>query len=212
MDRLNDYQKEQLQALNLVQNHMMSMDAVGIRCMSSGIEPYLDFRRKLDKFTETHLGRHCTLSCFESRTSACCSRDGIITFWADVVINAFCSGKERLDAMVSSIRNPIRSEKCIYLANEGCLWKIRPLVCAMFLCDPIQTDIIDPNPGLAAQWQEFLDAAKSFRWPDRPVLFDRLELQFMEMGCRSPLMYINTSPGLLRIKQLALEQGETVRS
>jgi hypothetical protein len=44
---------------------------------------------------------------------------------------------------------------------------------------------------------------KSFRWPDRPVLFDQLEQVFMAVGCRSPLMYINTSPGLLRIKQKA---------
>ena len=213
MERLNDYQREQLQALTLVRKQMMAMDTAGIERMSSDVEPYLDFRHRLDLFTRTHLGEHCTQACFESQTSACCSRDGIITFWADVVINAICSGNERLDDMASAIQNPQRAEKCIYLANEGCLWKIRPLVCAMFLCDPIQADIIDPDAELVSQWQGFLDEAKTFRWPDRPVLFDQLELQFMELGCRSPLMYINTSPGLLRVKQLSTaKQDGTIRS
>ncbi|CAB1071247.1 hypothetical protein D1AOALGA4SA_1164 [Olavius algarvensis Delta 1 endosymbiont] len=42
-----------------------------------------------------------------------------------------------------------------------------------------------------------------FTWPDRPVLFDDLESYFLKTGCRSPLMYLHNSPGLLRIKQKA---------
>lgn len=187
----------------MVRKQMAVMDSATLERLSTDIEPYLEFRRRLDQFTDAHLGGHCTYACFESRTSACCSRDGIITFWADVVINAVCSSRKRLDDMVSAIQNPLRDEKCIYLGENGCLWKIRPLVCAMFICDPIQRDVIDANPDLSAQWQDLTEQAKAFRWPDRPVLFDRLELQFMEMGCRSPLMYINTSPGLIRIKQKA---------
>jgi hypothetical protein len=44
---------------------------------------------------------------------------------------------------------------------------------------------------------------KHFRWPDRPVLFDDLEKYFMAAGYSSPLMYLNNSPGLLRVKELA---------
>ncbi len=201
MNRLNAYQQEQLKALTQVRKHLMTLTPDAVRRLSSDIEPYLDFRSRLELFTKSHFGNHCTQACFESRTSACCSRDGIITFWADVVVNALCSGNERLDTMVSAINTPLRAEKCIYLGNEGCYWKIRPLVCAMFLCDPIQTNVINTDPDLSIQWDHFVDQAKSFRWPDRPVLFDQLELQFMDLGCRSPLMYINTSPGLLRIKQ-----------
>ncbi len=201
--RLNDYQKEQLQALTIVRDHLTAMDVNARDRLSTLIGPYLEFRHALDLFTQEQFGRHCTEACFSSRTSACCSRDGIVTFWADVVINAVCSGRKRIDAMVSAIQRPPRSKKCIYLCSDGCLWKVRPLVCAMFLCDPIQNDVIDPDPDLTAQWQRFCDQAKAFRWPDRPVLFDLLELQFMDMGCRSPLMYINTSPGLMRIKAKA---------
>jgi len=208
MDHLNAYQNEQLQALRLVQKHLIAMGPVACGRLSSDIAPYLKFRHSLDVFTKAHLGEHCTHTCFESHTSACCSRDGIITFWADVVINAVCSGRERLDTMASAIQNPLRSQKCIYLGKEGCYWKIRPLVCAMFLCDPIQTTVIDPDPDLVHQWQELSDHAKAFRWPDRPVLFDRLELQFMALGCRSPLMYINTSPGLMHVKKLGTMQDK----
>lgn len=204
---MNAYQKEQFQALVLVRRHLRRIEPAAIGRLKSEIKSYLAFRSRLDLFTETHMAGHCTASCFKSRNSACCSRDGIITFWADVVINAMHSGKKRLDRMVSSIQQPLRTEKCIYLGEKGCLWKVRPLVCAMFVCDPIQSDVIDSDPDLSAQWHQYTVQAKSFRWPDRPVLFDQLELVFMDMGCRSPLMYINNSPGLMRVKQKACMQN-----
>ena len=203
MYQLNGYQKEQLQALKIVRESLGRMDSAAIDQLSLDIRPYLEFRRRLHQFTDTHLGRHCTQACFKSQTSACCSKDGIITFWADMVIDAVQSGRDGLDAKLSAIQRPLHSDKCIYLGDEGCLWKVRPLVCAMFLCDTIQTDVIEPNPELADNWEQFNAQAKTFRWPDRPVLFDKLELRFMEMGFRSSLMYINTSPGLMRIKQKA---------
>jgi hypothetical protein len=204
---VNDYQKEQLQALDLVRHYLRRMEPAAVGRLASDIGPYLEFRSRLDLFTQTHMAGHCTAACFNSRTSACCSRDGIITFWADVVINAVHAGPERLDRMVSSIRNPLRTEKCIYLGDDGCLWKIRPLVCAMFVCHTIQNDVIDPDPHLSAQWQRYAAQAKSFRWPDRPILFDRLERVFMDLGCRSPLMYIHNSPGLMRVKRKACGQN-----
>jgi hypothetical protein len=204
---VNDYQKEQLQALVLVRHHLRRMEPAAVGRLASDIGSYLEFRSRLDQFTQTHMAGHCTASCFKRRTSACCSRDGIITFWADVVINAVHAGQERLDRMVSAIREPLRTEKCIYLGDHGCLWKTRPLVCAMFVCDPIQNDVIDSDPDLSAQWHRFTAQAKSFRWPDRPVLFDRLERVFMDLGCRSPLMYIHNSPGLMRVKRKAAGQN-----
>jgi hypothetical protein len=35
------------------------------------------------------------------------------------------------------------------------------------------------------------------------TFFDELEQRFMAAGCRSPLMYLNTSPGLLNVKRRA---------
>jgi hypothetical protein len=200
---VNTYQEEQLHALAMARKYLRRMESAALGQLKSNMGPYLEFRNRLELFTQTHMAGRCTRSCFKSRTSACCSRDGIITFWADVVINALHSGEKRLDMMASAIRQPSRAEKCIYLGEEGCLWKIRPLVCAMFVCDPIQADIIDSDPNLSSQWHRYAEQAKSFRWPDRPVLFDQLEMIFMDLGCRSPLMYINTSPGLMHVKQKA---------
>jgi len=45
--------------------------------------------------------------------------------------------------------------------------------------------------------------SRRFKWPDRPVLFDTLEKLFLDAGFHSPLMYLHTSPGLLRVKQQA---------
>lgn len=200
---LNNYQQEQLQALIQIRDKLAQMDTATIERIKSDIVPYLEFRRELQCFMDAYLGGYCTRACFESRTSACCSRDGIITFWADAVINVIHCDDRQLDEMEQSIRHPFRKEKCIYLSDHGCRWEIRPLVCAMFICDSVQVDVIDVDPKLTTQWQMLNDRSKAFRWPERPVLFDSLELIFMERGCRSPLMYINTSPGLLRIKRKA---------
>ena len=102
-----------------------------------------------------------------------------------------------------AIKNPFFADKCIYLSPGGCLWAVRPLVCAMFVCDRIQNEVFSANPADAEHWKALNARAKSFRWPDRPVLFDSLERQFIDMGCDSSLMYLNKSPGLLRVKQKA---------
>jgi hypothetical protein len=200
---MNAYQNEQFEALFEVRKQLLRMRASTKSQLDEEIQPYLDFRRRLEVFSGENLGKFCTQACFESQTSACCSKDGIITFWADVVINVICSTDEDLAALVKAIKNPAYPNKCIYLSAKGCLWKVRPLVCAMFVCDQVHRDVIDRSAELKAAWEMHRKSAKSFRWPDRPVLFDRLEAIFIDQGCQSPLMYINNSPGLLRIKQKA---------
>jgi hypothetical protein len=73
----------------------------------------------------------------------------------------------------------------------------------MFLCDQVQDIVLASRPEIASRWQALENEAKGFRWPDRPVLFDLMEQKFIAAGCRSSLMFLNTSPGLLRIKQQA---------
>jgi hypothetical protein len=34
------------------------------------------------------------------------------------------------------------------LGSDGCIWKVTPLVCAMFVCDQAQADAINQNPML----------------------------------------------------------------
>ena len=196
---MNDYQAEQRDALEqIVQN----IDVL-VSIPNDAIGSYLSFRRQLDEFSDHHFARHCTRACFETRTSACCSKDGIITFWADMVINVANSDSRQIDDLFIAIDAPMYADKCIYLGKNGCRWQVRPLGCALFLCDRVKDEVLMRCLDLRTRWEAYQAMGKKFRWPDRPVLFDHLEQVFMGAGCRSPLMYINTSPGLLRIKQLA---------
>ena len=203
MDKLNIYQREQLEALHQVKNRLQKLDGKKRAGLEELIQPYLEFREKLHLFLTTQFGKYCTQACFNSQSSACCSKDGIITFWADHVINACCCTEAALDGLAASIQNPLHKRKCIYLGANGCLWKVTPVVCAMFVCDQALSDTIHQDPELNQAWERYQVQAKAFRWPDKPVLFDLLEEMFIEMGCQSPLMYINSSPGLRQIKKKA---------
>jgi hypothetical protein len=142
----------------------------------------------------------CTKKCFTSRSSACCGREGIATFFADVVINALCSTDEQLDLLEQALRQDPGGFKCVYIGKSGCLWRIKPIVCEMFLCDEAKNTVLRPDPVLLRQWEELRVREKEYTWPDKPVLFDELEALFIRAGCDSPLMYFHRSPGLLRIK------------
>jgi hypothetical protein len=195
---MNSYQREQLDALTQVVKHLEILSSI-----RDDLSAYLAYRRQMDEFSERHFTAFCTPKCFESRASACCSKDGIITFWADVVVNVANADRKQIDDLFSTITTPLFANKCIYLGENGCRWAIRPLGCALFLCDPVQEAVLVRHARLRRQWEVFESTAKAFRWPDRPVLFDHLEQVFIEAGCRSSLMYINTTPGLLRVRQQA---------
>ncbi len=200
---MNEYQVEHLDAFSKIRTILGTFSPATLRSIEAEVSGYLAFRHRLDQFLTRHFDGYCTSACYRSQRSACCSKDGIIVFWADVVINALGSRQEDLDAVETAIRNPVEPRKCIFLGRQGCLWKIRPLLCAMFLCDGAYETVLHGDRDLERQWDQFQQESKSFRWPDRPVLFDRLEQCFMDLGCRSSLMHLNTSPGLLRIKRRA---------
>lgn len=205
---MNDYQREQWDALTLAVEQVMMLNDDERRDLIVEIGSYLKFRKKIDLFLADHFGIHCTKSCYTTRRSACCSKDGIITFWADVVINVCSSSESDLSVLQHALKSPVFDHKCTYLGNDGCCWQIRPLMCAMFLCDQVQQKVFPFDKEVEEEWKELNQEAKAFRWPTRPVLFDRLETFFMDRGCRSPLMYINTSPGLLRIKRQRVKDGD----
>ena len=99
MDEMNTYQKEQLDALHQVQKSLRFLGDRKRAGLIKLIQPYLEFREELQHFLATHFGKYCTQACFNSHSSACCSKDGIITFWADHVINACCSTEEALNEL-----------------------------------------------------------------------------------------------------------------
>jgi len=81
------------------------------------------------------------------------------------------------------------------------MWKIKPIVCGMFICDTAKKLALHGSPKLMREWDALKKKEKSFTWPDRPVLFDEIESYFITAGCSSPLMYMHNSPGLLRVKK-----------
>jgi hypothetical protein len=204
---MNDYQQEQLESLEVIQRQMKGFDEGTRAELNHMIRDYLEFRGETREFLSAHFGGICTRQCYESRVSACCSKDGIITFFADMVINLLISTPDEAAALARVLQKTNDGFKCVYLGPEGCRWRIKPIVCEMFLCDQARTEVFSKNPLGEAQWNTLEQRKKIYTWPDRPVLFDAIEHYFMKAGCRSPLMYLNTSPGLLRIKQQALEKG-----
>ena len=165
------------------------------------LSDYLAYRERVDAFLSRHFTDVCTQSCYQSRRSACCAREGIVTFFADVVINVLCSPPKDIDRIITALKQPNTGFKCIYLTPNGCLWKVKPIVCAMFLCDAALRSVFEVNPTLQYEWEALRDEKNRFTWPDRPVLFDDMEAYFIKAKYTSSLMYLHNSPGLLRIKK-----------
>jgi len=197
---MNAYQKEQLDALQMIRNHLSELTDSEKDSLKNEIADYLEFRSQVAGFMEIHFSEICTEKCYYSRLSACCSKDGIIAFFADVVINALTTGHEDLDCLEQAILNPANEFKCIFLSETGCLWQVKPIVCEMFLCDEAENRAFGDDPEAAKQWETFKERKKNYTWPDKPVLFETLERFFISRGCDSTLMYIHKSPGLMRIK------------
>ena len=200
---MSDYQFEQLETLSLVRMHLKTLprgEKEKLRMMAAD---YLEFRGRVDRFFATYFEDVCNNACYQNRRSACCSREGIITFFADVVLNQLFSDDGEIGLLADALRQENNSLKCVYLGPGGCRWKIKPVVCQMFLCEPAKARVFRDHPAAEAEWIELERERKKFTWPDRPVLFDMIEKYFISMGCGSPLMYLHQSPGLLRVKKKA---------
>ena len=96
---MNSYQKEQLEALSLVRGYLANLALYARQALVSRIADYLLFRDDVDAFLDAHFSDVCTLKCFKSKISACCSRDSIITFFGDVVVNALVTPEEEINAL-----------------------------------------------------------------------------------------------------------------
>ena len=198
---MNTYQKEQIQALQMVRRHVDLLEkSPGFKPgISDQIAEYLSFRDEMNRFYRRYFEPVCSEKCYGSHLSACCSKDGIITFWADHVINVIESGDGALDRLGMVIKNPAYQDKCIYLQKNGCAWKVKPVVCEMFLCPEAEKSVFDLHPEAKRHLDGLKKRKKAFTWPDQPVLFEALEDLFVEAGLDSELMYMHKSPGLLRL-------------
>jgi len=200
---MNDYQREQVNALEAVRLGLAQLGNAGRRQLIDATSDYIRFRQSVDAYLNRHFKSVCTQTCYRSRTSACCSKDGIITFFADAVVNALFASEDALTRMLAVLGRPNHGHRCVYLTDDGCLGTIRPVVCAMFLCDRAMQTVFAAAPEAETEWEDLRREEKSFKWPDRQVLFDDIENVFLDLGFRSTLMHLNFSPGILRIKKLA---------
>ena len=200
---MNSYHNEQIDALVQVQKHLADLNESKRRALEELTADYIAFRSEVKGFLGVHFNNVCTHRCFLSKTSACCSREGIITFFADIVVNVLISNPDDINDLLLILQKPNNGFKCVYLSEKGCRWRIKPIVCEMFLCEQAKEQVFAENPRIKKNWELIEQKRKQFTWPDQPVLFDALETYFIDAGCRSPLMYLHNSPGLLRVKRKA---------
>lgn len=199
---LSPYNQEQLDAIYIVRQYCGLVPSAEVKNIQSLIRPYVAFRQETADFQSKYLSGVYTHNCFTSWTSACCGREGIMTFFADVVINFLLSSKEEIKSLEQALLTDPGGTKCVYLSNQkGCLWHLKPIVCEMFLCDKAKETILNHHNRLRKKWEALRIKEKDFTWPDKPVLFDEIEKIFINRGFDSPLMYLHKSPGLLRVKK-----------
>ncbi len=200
---MSSYQQEHFETFFMIQQHFAALSPLKRRKLEATVSDYLSFRKETDDFLAAHFSEICTEQCYQSRVSACCSKEGIIAFFADAAINALLSQPEEIEAILTLLQQENKSFKCVYLGEKGCVWRLKPIVCEMFLCGQAEKQVFATHPDAKKTWDELNQRKKKYTWPDQPVLFDMLERYFLDAGYSSPLMYMHTSPGLLRVKKLA---------
>lgn len=206
------YDREHLEAFRLVRGQLNRLSQGERERLLQRIGPYLDFRSEVRAFQEERFSGVCTVKCFEDGTSACCAREGIAAFFADVVVNTLLSTPGEIDVLEEVLSRSGEGAGCVYLGSSGCLWRLKPIACEMFLCDHALRSVLEGDEAATARWEGLRAQERRFTWPDRPVLFDDLEARFMAAGLDSPLMYCHKSPGLLRVKARAgLDPAERTR-
>jgi hypothetical protein len=200
MASMSEYNQQQEDAILMVRQHLSHLPVSKLRWLKQRIKSYVQFRKAVQSFQQEHFSDICSEKCFTSSTTACCGREGIITFFADVVINVLLSTDKQIDTLLEILERDTGGSNCVYLNENGCLWRCKPIVCEMFLCKAAKDSVLVQNENLAAQWSGFCRRERMYTWPTRPILFDELEAFFLHRGFDSPLMYLHKSPGLLRLK------------
>ena len=203
---MSAYNREQREAILLVWQHLKMLSPAELARLKRRSDNYLQFRKEVDRFLGRHFTEVCTHKCYQDHYSACCNREGITTFFADVVLNVLLSSDEEIDRLVEALSLPNPGMKCVYLGKMGCLWRIKPIVCEMFLCEHARKTVFEKDPLALKEWERLKRREKRFTWPNRPVLFDHLEAYFIRAGYSSSLMHFHYSPGLLRVKKLAMSK------
>ena len=206
---MSEYNREQSEAIVLVRHHFRTLSASELARLKTRIRNYLRFREEVGRFLQHYFSGVCTQKCYQDHYSACCGREGITAFFADVAINVLISSDKEVDRLLEVLSLTSFGMKCVYLGEKGCLWRIKPIVCEMFLSEHARKTVFDKDPLALKEWERLKRRGKRYTWPNRPVLFDDLETCFIRAGYYSSLMYFHNSPGLLRVKSLAMTKRKT---
>lgn len=200
---ISDEQREHLDTWITVRRACNTMGPEIIQELSASVSEYLTFRKSLQAFFDAHLKSYCQEKCFDTGRSACCGKDSIIVHFADMVIDVLLSNDAQIDLILAALATEPRGFSCAYLGPKGCLWKLTPIVCAMFLCEGLIDVRLKGKRGIEETWHRLQEQRNIFTWPDHPVLFDEIETRFLALGLQSPMMHYHFSPGLLRVKRNA---------
>jgi hypothetical protein len=200
LDRVSEYQQDQWHSFKAIEKACRGLLHGELETLKESLLPYLEFRRNLDNFQAKFFGSFCRTTCYESKLSACCGFESIFTFFADQVVTFLLSTPEEIDALLAKLEQPNRTGRCVYLAEDGCICRARPISCAMFFCEQAKQNVFSTDRDAEVVWKELREAEKLYTYPDQPVLFDDLERIFITLGVDSPHMYFHKSPGLLRVK------------
>ena len=204
---MSSYNAEQMEAMEMVGRYLGGISRAERLALREEASEYLAYRERFGAFASAHFTDVCREKCFDSGKSMCCSREGILTHFADHFVNALVSAEGELDRVAGALANPRKDDRCVYLGEGGCVWRLKPMVCEMFTCDFAEAAVFGERPELRDEFAALKLAGKRFTWPDRPVYFDRVEALFMAAGFESPLMYLHNSPGMLRVKADAKRAG-----
>lgn len=201
------YNRDQLDAISMARRYLTQLSKAQRQGLKRQIRPYLRFRGEVAEFQKRYFSEVCTQRCFTRGSSACCGREGIATFFADVVLNLLLSTEKEVDILQQTLSEDQGGLNCVYLTQTGCLWRLKPIVCEMFLCEHAKASVFARHDGLRTRWEALRRKEKRYTWPSRPVLFDEMERLFIQAGFQSPLMYFHRSPGLVQVKARFLKQG-----
>jgi hypothetical protein len=200
---VSEYNSDQHNSFLEIRKVLSGLSSPTLEHLRRSIEPYLRFREEVKAYQDRFFGAICKKACFDTRLSACCSFESIITFFADQVVTAITSTEDEVTRIIETTARPNHTGKCVYLGEAGCIWKVPPVSCAMFLCDAAKQEGFAESPEAEPIWRELQEKEKEFTWPTKLVVFDELEDFFLHRGVRSRHMFFHTSPGLLRLKAKA---------
>jgi hypothetical protein len=199
-DRVSEYNLDQWTSFKAIEKACRGLPESELEKLKESLDSYLQFRNALDEYQRRHFAAFCQATCFENKFSACCGFESIFTFFADQIISFLLSTPEELEALLRKLEQVNRTERCVYLGESGCMWRISPISCAMFLCEQAKRTVFGEDRGVEAMWEQLRMQEKEYTLPTKPVLFDDLERYFINLGVDSPHMYFHKSAGLLRLK------------